>query len=66
MSESGLLSGEVANAVGVNVQTLRYCERRRLLHEPDRTLGGHRVYPPATVTVLRVIKAHVNALLGRD
>jgi DNA-binding transcriptional MerR regulator len=28
-----------------------------LLHEPDRTLGGHRAYPPATVTVLRVINA---------
>jgi MerR family mercuric resistance operon transcriptional regulator len=28
-----------------------------LLHGPDRTLGGHRAYPPATVTVLRVIKA---------
>jgi MerR family regulatory protein len=57
MIESGLRSGEVADAAGVNVQTLRYYERRGLLHEPDRTLGGHRVYPPATVTVLRVTKA---------
>ena len=58
MTESGLRSGEVAHAAGVNVQTLRYYERRGLLREPDRTLGGHRVYPPATViTVLRVIKA---------
>jgi MerR family mercuric resistance operon transcriptional regulator len=50
-------SGELAAAAGVNVQTLRYYERRGLLHEPDRTLGGHRVYGPETVTVLRVIKA---------
>ena len=57
VTESGLRSGEVAHAAGVNVQTLRYYERRGLLHEPDRTLGGHRMYPPATVTVLRVIKA---------
>jgi hypothetical protein len=28
-----------------------------LLAEPDRTLGGHRLYPIETVTVLRVIKA---------
>ena len=28
-----------------------------LLHEPDRTLGGHRLYPREAVTVLRVIKA---------
>ncbi len=56
MSE-GLRSGELAAAAGVNVQTLRYYERRGLLDEPDRTLGGHRVYPPEAVTVLRVIKA---------
>ena len=53
----GLRSGELASAAGVNVQTLRYYERRGLLEEPDRTLGGHRVYPAETVTVLRVIKA---------
>ncbi|MEY2458088.1 MAG: hypothetical protein QOK06_3260 [Acidimicrobiaceae bacterium] len=56
MTENGLRSGEVADAAGVNVQTLRYYERRGLLHEPDRTLGGHRLYPPEAVTVLRVIK----------
>ncbi|MEK8110481.1 MerR family DNA-binding transcriptional regulator [Micromonospora sp. M12] len=30
----------------MNPQTLRYYERRGLLAEPDRTLGGHRLYPP--------------------
>lgn len=54
---SSLRSGEVAAAAGVNLQTLRYYERRGLLSEPDRTLGGHRLYPAETVTVLRVIKA---------
>lgn len=49
-------SGQVAAAVGVNRQTLRYYERRGLLSEPDRTLGRHRLYPPETVTMLRVIK----------
>jgi MerR family mercuric resistance operon transcriptional regulator len=53
----GLRSGELAAAAGVNVQTLRYYERRGLLDEPDRTLGGHRMYPSEAVTVLRVIKA---------
>lgn len=51
-----LRSGQVAAAAGVNQQTLRYYERRGLISEPDRTLGGHRLYPPETVTVLRVIK----------
>lgn len=54
---TGLRSGQVAEAAGVNLQTLRYYERRGLLAEPDRTLGGHRQYPAETVTVLRVIKA---------
>jgi MerR family mercuric resistance operon transcriptional regulator len=53
----GLRSGELAEAAGVNVQTLRYYERRGLLAEPERTLGGHRLYAPEAVTVLRVIKA---------
>lgn len=53
---SGLRSGQVAAAAGVNPQTLRYYERRGLLKEPNRTFGGHRVYPPETVTLLRVIK----------
>ena len=57
MSGAGMRTGQVAEAAGVNVQTLRYYERRGLLVEPERTLGGHRLYPPETVTVLRVIKA---------
>lgn len=56
MTAAGLRAGQVATAVGVNLQTLRYYERRGLLAKPDRTLGGHRLYPPETVTLLRVIK----------
>ena len=47
----------MAAAAGVNPQTLRYYERRGLLAEPERSLGGHRLYPAEAVTVLRVIKA---------
>jgi MerR family mercuric resistance operon transcriptional regulator len=54
---TGLRSGQVARAAGVNLQTLRYYERRGLLAEPQRSLGGHRLYPAEAVTVLRVIKA---------
>jgi len=53
---AGLRAGQVASAAGVNLQTLRYYERRGLLVEPDRTLGGHRVYSDQAVTLLRVIK----------
>ncbi len=54
---TGLRSGEVAAAAGVNPQTLRYYERRGLLAEPERSLGGHRIYPEHAVIVLRIIKA---------
>ena len=54
---TALRSGQLASAAGVNLQTLRYYERRGLLAEPDRSPGGHRLYPAETVTVLRVIKA---------
>ena len=51
-----LRSGQLAKAAGVNVQTLRYYERRGLLPDPQRSLGGHREYSPEAVTVLRVIR----------
>ncbi|MEU6731347.1 MerR family transcriptional regulator [Nonomuraea wenchangensis] len=52
-----LRSGQVAERAGVNPQTLRYYERRGLIAEPARSPGGHRAYPPDTVTLLTVIKA---------
>lgn len=52
-----LRTGEVAQRAGVNVQTLRYYERRGLIAEPDRSPGGHRTYPPDTVALLGVIRA---------
>jgi MerR family mercuric resistance operon transcriptional regulator len=70
---TGLRSGELAASAGVSIQTLRYYERRGLLPAPDRSPGGHRVYPPATADRLRAIKAaqrlgftltEVAALLG--
>ena len=52
-----LRAGELASAVGVNKETLRYYERRGLIEEPVRSPGGHRLYPDSTVTTMRVIKA---------
>jgi DNA-binding transcriptional MerR regulator len=54
---AGLRSGQVAAAAGVNVETLRYYERRGLLAEPVRSPGVHRLYEEGSVTTLRVIKA---------
>jgi DNA-binding transcriptional MerR regulator len=51
-----LRTGELAERAGVNIQTLRYYERRGLLTEPSRSPGGHRLYPADTVALLAVIK----------
>ncbi|HSM69056.1 MAG TPA: heavy metal-responsive transcriptional regulator, partial [Xanthomonadales bacterium] len=41
--------GQVANATGVTVETLRFYEKKRLLDPPGRTPAGYRQYPPETV-----------------
>ena len=48
--------GQVAAQAGVNVQTLRYYERRGLLEEPRRRSSGYRTYKPDAVRLVRFIK----------
>ncbi len=48
--------GSLANAADVNVETIRYYQRRGLLDEPSKPLGGHRRYPPSAATRVRFIK----------
>ncbi len=48
--------GEVAAHGGVNLQTIRYYEREKLLPEPPRLASGYRVYPDQTVRWVRFIK----------
>ena len=57
MSGRGLRSGELAERAGVNVQTLRYYERRGLLAAPARRPSGQREYAPDAVGLLQTIKA---------
>ena len=37
-------TGELARAAGVNIQTIRFYERERLLKAPPRTAAGYRRY----------------------
>lgn len=53
----GCASAKVAWTADVNIEILRYYERRGLLSEPTRTLGGHRLYSSETIPKLRIIKA---------
>jgi Hg(II)-responsive transcriptional regulator len=56
MERERLHIGEVAARAGVNVQTLRYYERRGLLDEPERSRSGYRRYPLETVRLIKFIK----------
>lgn len=53
---SGLTIGELAKMAGVNVQTVRYYERRDLLQPVDRKPSGYRVYDHEALRLLRFIK----------
>ena len=48
--------GKVARQAGVNLQTVRYYERRRLLAPARRSESGYRLYAPESVRVIRFIK----------
>jgi MerR family transcriptional regulator, mercuric resistance operon regulatory protein len=48
--------GELAAAASVNVETVRYYQRRGLLREPARPLRGIRRYSDADTQQLRFIK----------
>jgi DNA-binding transcriptional MerR regulator len=47
--------GQLADAAGVNLETVRYYERRGLLAEPPRTAAGYRQYGPDELWRLRLI-----------
>jgi Hg(II)-responsive transcriptional regulator len=51
-----LRTGELAKRAGVNIETLRFYERRGLLPEPPRRESGYREYPSEDVRLIRFIK----------
>jgi len=55
MDPDGRKIGELARDAGVNVETVRYYERRRLLKQPRRTAGGRR-YDDEALRVLQFVK----------
>ncbi len=48
--------GELCRRTGVNIETIRYYERARILPMPPRTASGRRVYGPAESRTLRFIR----------
>ena len=67
--------GKLAQAAGVSVETIRYYQRRGLLDQPTKPLGGNRSYTSKHIKRVRFIKrtqalgftlAEVNTLLALD
>ena len=52
-----LTIGAFAKAAGVNVETIRFYQRKRLLPEPDKPHGSIRRYGEADVKRVRFVKS---------
>ena len=55
-TNSPLTIGRLARAAGVNVETIRYYQRRGLLDEPHKPPGGHRKYTRAVLDQMAFIR----------
>jgi MerR family copper efflux transcriptional regulator len=53
---STLTIGKLAKAVGVNIETIRYYERRKLLRTKTKSPSGYRLYDDEALRKLRFIK----------
>lgn len=54
--DAKLTIGKVAAAAEVNVETIRFYQRRGILAEPPKKLGGLRYYDEAAIERVRFIK----------
>lgn len=57
VSAETLTIGVLAETAGVNVETIRFYQRKGLMQEPDRPVGGIRRYGEADLARLRFIKS---------
>lgn len=56
MSPGTFTISRLAASADVHVETVRYYQRRGLLHQPERPTGGVRRYGPTDVTRLQFIR----------
>src|SRR5215831_6453560 len=55
-SPGSLSIGELSSRTGVNIETIRYYERIKMLPAPPRTSSGRRVYGPTEIRSLLFIR----------
>ncbi|QIJ03794.1 MerR family transcriptional regulator [Shewanella chilikensis] len=48
--------GKLAEQASINVETVRYYERRGLIEKPEKPHLGYRLYPLATLNRIKFIK----------
>ncbi len=56
MAIKGITIGTLARKAGVNIETIRYYQRRGLLQEPPKPVEGYRLYPLDAVQRILFIK----------
>ena len=56
MSEAKVTIGHIAQAAGVNIETVRYYQRRGLVSVPPKRTRGFRYYTSDTASRVRFIK----------
>ena len=56
MNNNSLTIGQLAREAEINLETVRYYERRGLLPKPPRTASGYRVFPAEATQRLRFIR----------
>ncbi|HYW42278.1 MAG TPA: heavy metal-responsive transcriptional regulator [Bryobacteraceae bacterium] len=54
--EPHLRSGELARVAGISTDTLRHYERMKVLPAPRRSAGNYRLYAPAAVDRVKLIR----------
>lgn len=47
---------QLATSASVNIETIRYYERQKLIDQPEKPLQGYRHYPEETLTRVLFIK----------
>lgn len=52
----GLTTNQLAKACGVNIETIRYYEKRGLISEPPRNSSGYRKFPEEVIKDIQFIK----------
>jgi len=62
----GIPIGELSRLTGVNIETIRYYEKIKILRPPPRTEGGRRVYGPTEARLLAFIRRGRELGFGLD